>query len=72
VHTAEVELRGADIAGIGVHIGARIADRARSGEVWVSRTVKDLVAGSGLGFEARGEHEIKGIDDMWTLYAAIA
>ena len=72
VHTAEIELRGAGIAGIGVHIGARIAERACSGEVWVSRTVKDLVAGSGLGFEARGEFQLKGIDDKWTMYAAIA
>jgi class 3 adenylate cyclase len=72
VHTAEIELRGAAIAGIGVHIGVRIAERAYSGEVWVSRTVKDLVAGSGLGFEARGEYELKGIGDKWTMYAAIA
>jgi len=72
VHTAEIELRGTGIAGIGVHIGARIAERAYSGEVWVSRTVKDLVAGSGLGFEARGEYQLKGIDDKWTMYAAIA
>jgi class 3 adenylate cyclase/pimeloyl-ACP methyl ester carboxylesterase len=70
VHTAEIELRGADIAGIGVHIGARISERADPGEVWVSRTVKDLVAGSGLRFAERGDHRLKGIDEMWTLYAA--
>jgi class 3 adenylate cyclase len=71
VHTAEIEWRDADIAGIGVHIGARISERADPGEVWVSRTVKDLVAGSGLRFEERGDHRLKGIDEMWALYAAI-
>ena len=70
VHTAEVELRGADIAGIGVHISARISARADPGEVWVSRTVKDLVGGSGLRFDERGDHRLKGVDEMWTLYAA--
>jgi class 3 adenylate cyclase len=72
VHTAEIEWRGTDITGIGVRICARISERADPGEVWVSRTVKDLVAGSGLSFEERGDYELKGIDDMWTLYAAIA
>ncbi len=72
VHTAEIELRGADIAGIGVHTGARIAELADPGEVWVSRTVKDLVAGAGLRLEDRGAHRLKGIDDNWTLYAATA
>jgi DNA-binding winged helix-turn-helix (wHTH) protein/class 3 adenylate cyclase len=71
VHTAEIELRGTDIAGIGVHICARISERADPGEVWVSRTVKDLVAGSGLRFERRGDHRLKGIDEIWTVYAAI-
>ena len=70
VHTAEIELRGADIAGVGVHIGARISERADPGEVWVSRTVKDLAAGSGLSLEERGDYRLKGIDEMWTLYAA--
>ena len=60
VHTAEIELRGTDIAGIGVHICARISERADPGEVWVSRTVKDLVAGSGLSFEERGDHRSQG------------
>ena len=71
-HTAEIELRGADIAGIGVHICARISERADSGEIWVSRTVKDLVAGSGLRLEKRGDYHLKGIDENWTLYAAMA
>ena len=70
VHTAEIELRGDDIAGIGVHIGARISERANPGEVWVSRTVKDLVAGAGLRLEERGGYHLKGIDENWTLYAA--
>ena len=72
VHTAEIELRGDDIAGIGVHISARIVERADPGEVWVSRTVKDLVGGSGLRFEKRGDHHLKGIDELWPLYAAVA
>jgi class 3 adenylate cyclase len=70
VHTGEVELAGADIRGIAVHIGARIAARAGAGEVLVSGTVKDLVAGSGLEFEERGEHELKGVPGTWRLYAA--
>jgi pimeloyl-ACP methyl ester carboxylesterase len=70
VHTAEIELRGTDIAGIGVHIAARIAERASPGEVWVSRTVKDLVAGSGLKVEERGDCRLRGIDESWSLYAA--
>jgi class 3 adenylate cyclase len=70
LHTAEIELRGADVAGIGVHVGARVAALARPGEVWVSRTVRDLVAGSGLRFEERGTYTLKGIDEAWALYAA--
>lgn len=69
VHTGEIELRGARIAGIGVHIGARVAALAGPGEVLVSRTVKDLVVGSGLDFVDRGSHELKGVDDAWQLYA---
>lgn len=72
VHTAEIELRGADVAGIGVHTSARISELADPGEVWVSRTVKDLVAGSGLKLEERGAHRLKGFDEDWTLYAAMA
>jgi pimeloyl-ACP methyl ester carboxylesterase len=69
-HTAEIEVRGSDIAGVGVHIGARISELADAGEVWVSRTVKDLVAGSDLRLEDRGVHRLRGIDEAWTLYAA--
>ena len=69
VHTGELERRGDDVGGIGVHIGSRIAGLAGPGEVWVSRTVKDLTAGSGLEFDARGRHELKGVPDEWELYA---
>ena len=68
-HTGEIELLGADVGGIAVHIGARIAALAGPSEVLVSSTVKDLVAGSGLVFEDRGEHELKGVPDKWRLYA---
>jgi pimeloyl-ACP methyl ester carboxylesterase len=69
VHTGEVELAGDTIRGVAVHIGARIAGLAAPGQVLVSRTVKDLVAGSGLVFEDHGEHELKGVPDPWHLYA---
>jgi pimeloyl-ACP methyl ester carboxylesterase len=69
VHTGEVELVGDSIRGVAVHIGARIAGLAAPGQVLVSRTVKDLVAGSGLVFEDHGEHELKGVPDRWHLYA---
>ena len=58
------------VAGIAVSIGARIAAAAKPGEVLVSSTVKDLVAGSGLAFEDRGTHELKGVPGEWRLYAA--
>src|SRR5258706_5677490 len=60
LHTGEIELRSDDVGGIAVHIGARVAALARPGEVLVSRTVKDLVAGLGPGFGARGSHAPKG------------
>jgi len=69
-HTCEIELLGADVGGIAVHIGARVAALAGPSEVLVSSTVKDLVAGSGLVFEDRGEHTLKGVPDKWRLYAA--
>jgi class 3 adenylate cyclase len=70
VHTGECELVGDKIAGIAVAAGARISALAGPGEVLVSRTVKDLVAGSGFVFEERGEHELKGVPGTWSLYAA--
>jgi class 3 adenylate cyclase/pimeloyl-ACP methyl ester carboxylesterase len=69
LHTGEVELRGDDIGGIAVHIGQRVSALAGPGEVLVSRTVTDLVAGSGLAFEERGEHELKGVPGKWAIYA---
>ncbi len=69
VHTGEVERRGDDIAGIGVHITARVAAAAAAGEVLASRTVKDLVAGSGIVFSDRGDHQLKGVPGSWTLFA---
>jgi class 3 adenylate cyclase len=70
VHTGEVEIRGDDVAGMAVHIGARISALAQPGEVLVSRTVKDLVVGSGITFDDRGEHELRGVPGAWALYAA--
>lgn len=71
IHTGEIERMGDDVAGIAVHIGARIAGLAGPNEVLVSRTVKDLVAGSGIVFEDRGEHSLKGVPDKWQVYAAV-
>ena len=70
LHTGEIELRGDDIGGISAHLGARVAALAGPREVLVSRTVRDLVAGSGLSFTDRGEHELKGVPDRWQIYAA--
>ena len=69
LHTGEVELAGDDIRGIAVHVAARIAAMAGAAEVLVSSTVKDLVAGSGLRFVDRGEHVLKGVPDVWRLFA---
>ena len=69
LHVGECELRGDDIGGLAVHIGARIAGLAEPGEILVSRTVRDLVAGSGLRFADRGEYELKGVPERWPLYA---
>jgi class 3 adenylate cyclase len=69
LHTGEVETRGEDLARIAVHIGARVAAAAQPGEVLVSRTVADLVAGSGIRFRDRGAHLLKGVPGDWQLYA---
>ena len=69
IHTGEVELRGDDIAGIAVHLGARVAALAKDGEVLVTRTVTDLVVGSGLRFVEHGEHELKGVPGRWQVFA---
>ena len=70
MHTGEVELRGDDITSLGVNIASRIEGLAQPGEVLVSRTVTDLVAGSGLDFDDRGEHTLKGVPGRWPLFAA--
>jgi class 3 adenylate cyclase len=70
VHTGECEVIDGKPGGLAVVVGARIAATAEAGEVLVSRTVKDLVAGSGLAFEDRGEHALKGVPGEWRLYAA--
>lgn len=70
VHTGECEKAGQKLAGIAVHIGARVMSLARPDEVLVSSTVKDLVAGSGLQFESRGAHALKGVEGEWNLFAA--
>ena len=70
LHAGEVERRHDDLGGIAVHIAARVAALAKEGEVLVSRTVRDLVVGSGLDFEDRGAHELKGVPENWQIYAA--
>jgi len=69
LHTGEVEIVGAKLEGLAVHLGARVAGAASGGEILVSSTVKDLVAGSGLRFTDRGTHQLKGVPDEWHLYA---
>jgi class 3 adenylate cyclase len=69
LHTGEIELTGDDVAGIAVHIGARVSALAGAGEVLVSSTVRDLVAGSGIEFDDRGEHLLKGVPNMCRLFA---
>ena len=70
-HTGEIELEGDDVRGIAVHIGAHVGALAVPGEVMVSSTVKDLVAGSGIVFEDAGERELKGVPDVWRLFRVI-
>jgi len=72
LHTGEVETTGEKVSGLAVHIGARVMAIAGAGEVLVSSTVKDLVAGSGIAFEDRGAHELKGIPGEWRLSCALA
>jgi class 3 adenylate cyclase len=72
LHAGECEVLGAKIGGIAVHIGARVAAEAAPGEVLVSSTVKDLVAGSGLAFESRGVHALKGVPGEWPLFRVAA
>ncbi|PXX10949.1 adenylate/guanylate cyclase domain-containing protein [Mycolicibacterium moriokaense] len=69
LHTGEIELRGVDIGGIAVHIGARVSALAGPSEILVSSTVKDLVAGSGISFADRGAHALKGVPGQWRVFA---
>jgi class 3 adenylate cyclase len=69
LHTGEVELRDGDVGGIAVHIAARVMAAAGPGEVLVSRTVRDLVAGSDTVLEDRGDHRLKGVEGAWRLFA---
>jgi len=71
LHSGEIELRGEDVGGIAVHLAARVAAAANAGEVLVSRTLNDLVAGSGLEFIDRGMHELKGVPGDWRLFAVV-
>jgi class 3 adenylate cyclase len=70
VHTGEVEVRGADLGGLAVHIASRVAALAGDGEVLVSSTVKDVLVGADVGFDDRREHELKGVPGTWRLFAA--
>jgi pimeloyl-ACP methyl ester carboxylesterase/class 3 adenylate cyclase len=72
LHTGEVELQGDDVAGMAVHIGARVSALASANEVLVTSTVRDLVVGSGVEFEDRGAHELKGVPGTWTIAAVKA
>jgi class 3 adenylate cyclase len=69
IHTGECELVEGKPAGVSVHVGARVSARAEAGEVLVTGTVKDLVAGSGIAFDPRGEHQLKGVPGTWQIYA---
>ena len=69
LHSGECDARGDDLSGVALNIAARVAAAAQPGEVLVSSTVKDLLAGSGIGFSDRGLHALKGIPDKWRLWA---
>ena len=68
LHTGEVERTETDVLGIAVHLASRVMDKATAGEVVISRTVKDLVAGSNIEFEDAGEQSFRGIEDKWQLF----
>jgi class 3 adenylate cyclase len=69
LHTGEIEIRGDDIAGLAVHIAARVASLAGAHETMVSSTVKDLVVGAGFEFDDRGDQQLKGIEEPWHCYS---
>jgi class 3 adenylate cyclase len=70
LHTGEIELRNGDVTGLAVNIASRVCDHAQPGQALVTRTVKDLVVGSGLQFTDQGEHALKGVPELWELYSA--
>jgi class 3 adenylate cyclase len=72
LHAGECEVTDDDISGVAAHIGSRIMALAGAGEVLVSATVRDLVFGSGVEFEPRGEHELKGVPGKWSVHAVVA
>jgi class 3 adenylate cyclase len=69
MHTGECDIVGDKLRGIAVHIGARVASKTAADEILVSQTVKELVAGSGIEFQDRGSHELKGVPGDWRLYS---
>jgi class 3 adenylate cyclase len=69
LHTGEIEVRGADVAGIAIVIGQRVSSHAGAGQVLVSRTVADLIAGSGIELGDEGEYELKGVTGTWRLFS---
>jgi class 3 adenylate cyclase/predicted alpha/beta hydrolase family esterase len=71
LHTGEIEVRGDDVAGLAVHIAARVSGLASGGEILVSRTVTDLVAGSGINFVDRDDHQLKGVPGVWRLFGVL-
>ena len=71
LHTGEIGLTPGDVTGIAVHIAARVAEKAEAGETVVSSTVRDLVAGSGLRFQDRGIHQLKGLPEALHLYSVL-
>ena len=72
LHTGEVELNDGDVSGLAVHIGARVGAAAGRGEILVTRTVTELVVGSGITFQDRGDHELKGVPGTWRLFSVVA
>jgi class 3 adenylate cyclase len=71
LHTGEIELQEHDVSGIAVHIGQRVASLAAAQQVFVSRTVADLLAGSDITFRDHGEHELKGVPGTWRLFSVL-
>ena len=69
IHTGEIELQGADVSGITVNIASRVMDAANADQILVSRTVRDLVAGSDIQLDDHGTHQLKGIEEPWQLFA---